>query len=142
MIHTHSAVQLLTDSCMLNASRACILHRLCLAVALLPTPLVCVCDMRCAYWLRGQHVQDSRGHAVWYQLLLSTLKDSDCRDMLQREAAVLEQLQQGLQDPRPVQIALQEARARAELLLLQVQLDSEVEAATQAYSCGCNTWQR
>jgi hypothetical protein len=103
----------------------------------------CVCDLLRVVCLFGQRLQEFSGGTVWYQLLLSTLKDSDCRDLLlQREAAVLEQLQQGGQDPRLVHLALQEARARAELLLLQIQLDHELEAATQAFYGGSTMVQR
>jgi hypothetical protein len=57
---------------------------------------------------------------VWYQLLLASLDDSACRDeLLQQEAAVLAQLQQAGQDSTTVELALDEARMRAELSSLQ-----------------------
>lgn len=64
------------------------------------------------------HVQGD--HDVWYQLLLASLDDSACRDaLLEQEAGVLQQLQQVGQNLRTVQLALDEARMRAELSSLQ-----------------------
>jgi hypothetical protein len=56
--------------------------------------------------------------AVWYQLLLASLDDSSCRDAL-LDQEVLQQLQQGGQNSRAMQLGLDEARMRAQLAGLQ-----------------------
>jgi hypothetical protein len=74
---------------------------------------------------------------IWYQLLLASLDDSACRDiLLQQKAAVLQQLQEGGQDPRPVQLALQEAHARAHLLRVQRRFERHLRAVTRKYIWG------
>jgi hypothetical protein len=68
------------------------------------------------------------------QVLLASLADTACRDiLLQQDAAVQQQLQEGGQDPRPVQLALQEAQARAHLSRVQRRLKRQLKTATRKY---------